>query len=65
MSEYLVRGVALVGIDEHAWDEAVPVEGLPVYSMRMRLTGIGGGVKPATLAELLLCQVFEFAGLCR
>lgn len=55
--------VALVGVDEHSRNDAVSVEGLAVGGMCVGLAGIRGGVVPAVLGQLLLCEIFELAGL--
>lgn len=52
-----------VGVDEHAWDYAVAVEGLPVYGVRVGLAGVGGSVVPPVLGELVLCEGFESGGV--
>lgn len=38
--------VAFVGVDEHAGDDTVAVEGLSVCEVRVGLAGVGGGVEP-------------------
>lgn len=35
-----------VGVDEHAGDDTVPVEGLTVGEMGPGLAGVGGGIVP-------------------
>lgn len=37
---------ACVGVDEHAGDDAVPVEGLTVREVGPGLASIGGGIVP-------------------
>jgi hypothetical protein len=49
--EYLGSSVTLVGVDKHAWNDAMAVESLPVCRVRMRLTGIGGCIEPAIFGE--------------
>jgi hypothetical protein len=44
-------GVAFVGIDEHARDDAVAVEGLPVCEMSVGLAGVRGGIVPMLLLD--------------
>ena len=63
MAEDSGGGVALVGVDEHAWDYAVAVEGLTVGEVRGGHAGVGGGVVPAAFGEALFGAVFEFAGV--
>lgn len=55
--------VTRVGVDEHAWDDAVAVEGLAVGEVGGGHAGVGGGVVPAAFGEALFCAVFEFAGV--
>jgi hypothetical protein len=57
------RGVAFVGVAQHAWDEAVPVEGLSVCEVGGGGAGVGGGVVPAAFGEFFSGAVFEFAGV--
>lgn len=40
--------VPFVGVDEHAGDDAVPVEGLSVGEVGVGLPGVGGGVVPVS-----------------
>lgn len=40
-------GGAFVGVDQLAWQELVPEEGLPVGEVGVGEAGIGGGVEPA------------------
>jgi hypothetical protein len=40
------RGVAGVGVDEHAGDYSVAVEGLPVREVGVGLASVRGGVVP-------------------
>jgi hypothetical protein len=63
MSENAGFHVALVCVNEHAWDDAVPIEGLAICSVGVRLPGIGGGVVPAVLSEFGFGLFFEFAGV--
>lgn len=42
------RGVAEVGVDELAGDDAMPEEGLAVGEVSVRLAGIGGCIQPFT-----------------
>ena len=51
--------VALVGVDEHARDDTVAVEGLSVRRVRVGLSGVGGSIVPAVLCEFLLREGFE------
>jgi hypothetical protein len=51
--------VALVGVDQHARDDAMAVESLTVGQMCCRVASIGGGIVPATLRKLLLCSFLE------
>lgn len=46
MSEYRGGCIAEVGIDELTGDDLVPVEGLTVGEVGVRLAGVGGGVVP-------------------
>ena len=52
-------GVAGVCVDEHTGDDAVAGEGLAVCGVSVGLTGVGGGIEPAVLAEALLREGFE------
>lgn len=56
-------GVAGIGVNEHAWDDAVAVEGLTVGEVGGRHAGVGGGVVLAALGVALFGAVFEFAGI--
>jgi hypothetical protein len=47
--ENLGGGVALVGVLEHARDDAVAVEGLSVCEVRCGHACVGGGVVPSAL----------------
>jgi hypothetical protein len=53
--------VSLVSVDEHAWDDAVPVEGLTVDRVCVGLTRVGGGIEPPILGEFGFCEFFELA----
>lgn len=55
----LGAGVALVGVAEHAWDDAVAVEGLAVGEVRGAAAGVGGGIVPAAFGELLFGALFK------
>ena len=59
----LGAGVALLRVAEHTWDDAVAVEGLTVGEVGGRRSGVGGGIVPAALGELLFGQVLELAGV--
>ena len=49
VAEESAGGVALVGVDELAGDQAVAVEGLAVGEVGVGLTCVGRGVQPAGL----------------
>jgi hypothetical protein len=52
MAKYLGRRVPFVGVDKHARDYSVPVEGLSVRGVGVGLPGVGAGVVPTILRQL-------------
>lgn len=46
VAEYFGRSIAQVGINELSRDNAVPIEGLPVGEMGVRLPSVRGCVEP-------------------
>lgn len=58
-------GVALVGVAQHARDDAVAVEGLAVREVGAGGAGVGGGVVPAAFGEAFFGAFFELAGVWR
>ena len=45
----LALGVSLVGVDQHARDDFMAVEGLSICQMCFRLSGVGGSIIPSAL----------------
>lgn len=50
MAPYFGRGVAEVGVDEHAGNDTVSIEGLTVYGVGYREACVGGGVVPVSIS---------------
>jgi hypothetical protein len=61
VSKDLGGGVALVGVLQHARDDAVAVEGLSVGEVCGGHACVGGGVVPAAFGELFFGALFELA----
>ena len=55
------RGVARVGVDELAGDDAVAIEGLAVREVGVGEACVGGGVQPAVFGQFGFGELFEFA----
>ena len=62
MAEQCGRGVPGIRVDELAWDDAVPEEGLSVCEVSIGLASVRAGVVPASLGEFFLGELFELAG---
>lgn len=50
VAPYFGRGIAQIGVDEHARDDAVAVEGLTVHGVGCGEACVGGGVVPVFIS---------------